>query len=177
MPVITQNDFLNPLFSLHPILVALIIWVAGWGYLFLMALRTGEISALLKHPGNMIGDFLMLPLAGFLITLFYQSVGNPANIITSAKWMYVSLTISVFLTIFIVLGGIFITKSKHTLWYVPHIVFSWVFAYIMINFLIKGVLQLLSNSTLFLWSLYTGVIVSIAIHIIFMFIFGPKLII
>lgn len=119
----------------------------------------------------------MLPLAGFLITLFYQSIESPVAIITSSKWIYISAVIATFTIILSVLCGIFIAKRNYTFWYIPHVIFIWFITYIVSNFLINGVLQLLSNSTLFLWAIYIGVIISMIIHVTFTFIFGPKLII
>lgn len=139
MPLITQNDFLNPLFSLNPIIVALIVWFTGWGSLFLIAWKTNSISVvLLKHPGFMIGDFLLLPLAGFLITYFYQSVNSPMTFVTSMKFTYFAIIFAVICTMLSALRSIFITKNYHGIWSLPHITFIWFMVYILASFISTG---------------------------------------
>lgn len=175
MPAITQNDFLNPLFSLNPVLVALIIWIAGWGSLFLFALRTNSLSSFLKHPGFMFGDFLMLPLAGFLITLFYQQITTPVSSVTSKNWTYITAIIALFLTALSAYRTLFVWKTAPAdIFLAPHLIFYFLFLYALINFLSKGLLQLLPNSTSFLWILYLGVIVAISTHLTLPLIFGQK---
>ena len=176
MALMTQNDFINPLFSLNPILVAVIIWLTGWGYLFLFALRTNSLDTFLRHPGFMIGDFLMLPLAGFLITFFYQQFTNPISLITSKNWTYIALVIGLSLAVLSAYRTLFVWKTAPVdILIIPHFFFYWFISYILINFFIKGLLQNLSSSTPLSWLIYIGVILVVLVHLILPMIFDPKI--
>jgi len=175
MSLMTQNDFLNPLFSLPPIVVALIIWFTGWGSLVLIAWRTNSVStALLKHPGFMIGDFLLLPLAGFLITYFYQSVSNPVTSLASMKFTYFAIIFAVLCTMLATLGSIFITKNYHGIWSVPHTIFIWFMVYILASFIPRGFFQLIHVPSTKLWIVGLLVLFFAISHLALPLIFGPK---
>lgn len=175
MPAITQNDFLNLLFSLNPFFVALIVWATGWGYLFLFALRTNSLDNFLKHPGFMVGDLIMLPIAGFLITLFYQQITNPVNSIVSKNWTYITIVIALILTVLSAYRTLFIWKTVPLdIFITPHLVFYFLFSYILANFILRGMLQLISASTPLLWGMYIGVILVMSVHLTLPLIFGPK---
>ncbi len=74
MGVMSRGDFLRPLFALHSLGVALVIWATEWGSLLLIAWGANTSAAgFLRHPGYMIGDFFVLPLAGLLVARFYRS--------------------------------------------------------------------------------------------------------
>lgn len=167
MPRMTQNDFLNPVLSLTPSLVAVIIWFAGWGSLFLIAWRTDSItSVLLKHPGFMVGDFVLLPLAGFLVAYFYQSADSVLDLMRSKKWDYFSIIFATLFTIVATSYSIFISKHYQGIWSIPHTIFIWFIIYILANFLSKGSYQLLYKPNRYLWMIYIGVLIAISFHII-----------
>lgn len=175
MPTITQHDFLNPLFSLHPLVVALVILLTGWGSLFLIAWKTKTINTvLLGHPSFLIGDFLLLPLAGFLITYFYQSISNPSALVTTTNWNYLSVIFAIAITIVLATYSV-ITKSYNGVWSIPHTIFILFFVYILSNFLIRGLLTILPMPTLSLGLIYVAVVLVILAHIVIKLtkVFGP----
>lgn len=174
MPSMIQNDFLNPLFSLNPFLVALIFLVAGWGYLVLAAWRLKTLNALLKHPGYMVGDLIMIPLAGFLITLFYQSVNNPTISVLSVRWIYFGIAFATLYTIITFIASIFISKTVHGFWFIPHTIFIWFISYVLFNFFTKGFLQVLSKTTPSLLSIYIIAALAVLTHFILIAVFGYK---
>lgn len=176
MPPITQNDFLDPLFSLNPFLVALIIWITGFGSLLLIAWRTNSITTiLLKNLGFMIGDFIMLPLAGFLITLFYQQINSPVDFIISNNLTYPILVVALIITVLSGYATLFVWKTLPLdISVIPHGIFYFFMTYILLNFFIKGLLQLFSSPTPFLWMLYIGVLFSIGMHLLVPMIYGRK---
>jgi len=166
----TQNDFLNPVFTLNPVLVAMLAWFWGFGSLVLVAVRTNAVSsALLRHPGFMIGDFFLIPLACLLMTYFYQTVDHPIPLVTSPKWNYVAV-------LALVLASISAIRfDLVSLWWIPHLAFYWFMAYALITFLGKGLLQLvLAGEKSFPWLIWFGVLMAISIHEVLGVIFGPK---
>lgn len=175
MPAMIQNDFLNPLFSMNPFIVAIIIWFTGWGSLFLIARKTNSITTnLLKHPGFMIGDFLLLPLAGFLITYFYQSVSNPTDSVMSVKFTYFALIFGFVYVVASTLGSIFVTNNLHGIWSIPHGIFIWLMAYILSGFISRGFFQLIHVNNTTLWIIWIAVLFIGIVHVSFPLIFGPK---
>jgi len=155
MSRMTENDFLNPLFSLGPFIVAMVILFWGFGTLVLVAIKTKTVfSVLLANPA-FIGDFLLLPVAGFLITYFYRSVTSSIDIIILPVWSYGILTIAVILTV------VSVTRNElFSIWWLPHQTFYCFFAYLSISFLIKGLLQLIIGAgSKPLWLIWTGVLI------------------
>ncbi len=162
MPSMTQNDFLNFLFSLHPILVGLIIWAISWGSLLPIEFETNS-SILFRNP---IGYFVLLPLTGILITYFYQSFGTAVKQITSTKFTYSMLALSALITGAITLYSI-LTNHYNGIWSIPHTLGISFTVYIITSFIFKGFLQLFHSSfqTRFL-IIYIVTLVIVLIHIL-----------
>lgn len=139
----TQNDFLQSFYQLPPLLIAPIIWLWGFGSLLFLGWRTKSIkSVVLKSPGMIIGDFFIIPAIAALIPLAYQLVDNPLPATTSSEWNIAILLIAFLLTI------ISLTRFKNWyVWFMPHGVFYFFFAYYLLNFLTKGVYQILFGTT------------------------------
>lgn len=174
---LTRGDLLSKLFTLPPIVVALIILVWGWGNLFVVAISTHSLGSFLTHPAFMIGDLVMLPAAGFLITLFYQRVETPMHvaILFSKKWTCATLSVAFLLALYNAYFSIFIWKSAPPdILMSPHFFFWWFFVYVLINFLARGFGQLLYTTKYTLWLLYVGVIILVSVHLLLPTVFGPK---
>ncbi len=169
MTRMTENDFLNPLFSLGPVAMALIVLFWGFGTLVLVAIQTKTVGSVLLANPAFIGDLLLLPFAGFLIAYFYRAVVNPVGIVTSPIWCY---TVGV---LALLLAAISVVRSDMiSIWGVPHLTFYCFFAYIAISFVCKGLLQLiLGTNEKFLWLVWVGVLILISVHVILGLIF-PK---
>ncbi len=160
MTLITQNDFLNPLFSLNPIIVALIILFLDFSTLALVAIKTRTIkSVLFKIPAVLLGDFFLIPFTGFLITYFYQNTNTELSILADSIWT----TITAFLAIIItVVFGLKFNLIK-TIW-IPHGIFFWFMAYIVITFISKGFYLFLFERNVVLLSIWISVCVCIFLH-------------
>ncbi len=164
---ITRNDFLRPMFALRPVWVALIVLSTGWGSLLLISWREGDIyEGLLRDPGHMIGDFVMLPLAALLITQFYQSVADPHPLAVSHRITHIALLGSASTTVGVTFYSISISQNYQGVWSVPHTAFIWFFAYVLATFLIKGALQLSRDSTSRWYAMYGGVVLAVAVHLV-----------
>lgn len=161
MTRMTENDFLNPLFSLGPLVMALLVLFWGFGSLVLVAIRTTTLgSVLLENPAFMVGDLLLLPFAGFLITYFYRAVANAVDIVTSPRWSYGIGVLAVLLPAISA-----VRNDLISIWWVPHLTFYWFFAYMTISFLCKGFLQLiLGTNEKFLWLVWVGVLMLTSVH-------------
>jgi len=162
----TYRDSLLALFTLRPIVVAGVILVTGWGSLLLIAWGTDSITEVfLKNPGFMIGDFLLLPFAGFLIARFYRQSAKFRIPLISKRWTYVAVLLATFVTIIGTLYSTLISGSYHGLWSVPHTLFIWVMTYMVASFLLNGFASLRSRSKPSLWISYLGVLGAIAAHV------------
>lgn len=127
------NDFLKPILLLNPIAVAFVIWFWGFGSLALIAIRTNTVtSILLKHPGFMVGDFLLLPITGLLVAYFYQHSGPAESIVTSKLWTIGGVTIATILTVVSI-----VRNDLVNIWFVPHGVFYWFMAYMLVTFSLR----------------------------------------
>ena len=162
-----QNDFFNPLFSISPFLFALIILIFGWGGLFLQAIKTKSLSTFLRHPAFMIGDLLILPIIGFLMSIFYRGIAIPVEELLSTKWNYFTAIISLGIVSFTFYRSIFIKRTtSFNIFSLLHFFFAWFMAYIIITFFSKGLWQLLfGGGGLFLWILWLLVFVGVLSHI------------
>ena len=162
----THNDFLKGLFATHPLLVAGVVLVTGWGSLLLIAWQSDAITnVLIKSPGFMIGDLILLPFAGLLITKFYQQIIDPTASVTSKRVPYAALILATLATIGATVYSMLVSGNYHGLWSVPHTIFIWFMAYIMIVFLFKGLVYLSSHPARYLWFNYLGVIAAVSVHI------------
>lgn len=152
----TQNDFLHPLLSLPPIIVYLIVLTFGFGSLFFVAIRTKLVrNALIKNPAFMIGDVFLLHAAGGLITFFYQQVVHPIPMTTHPIWTTTTLLISLFITL--AFGVKFKFLNKRIMWWLPHGILHWLFTYLFLTFVTKGLFQLLyGESSIILWGQFLG---------------------
>ena len=148
----------------------MLAWFWCFGSLVLVAVRTNAVSSvLLRHPGFMIGDFFLIPLACFLMTYFYQTIDHPVPLVMSPKWNYVAILGLVLASI----SGI--RFHLVSLWWIPHLTFYWFMAYALITFLAKGLLQLVVGGEKdSRWLIWLGVLIAICIHEMLPLIFGPK---
>ncbi len=166
----TQNDFLNRLFSMNLFFVTLLTWFWGFGSLFVYAVRTDSVTTvLLRHPGIMIGDFFLIPFSMFLITYFYQHVDNPVDLVVSNRWNYMILP-AIFLTL--------VSAVRYDLlniWFFPHSLFYCFMVYVLLNFFPKGLLQLVKGaSEKYLWLIWFGIVLVLFVHELIPNIFGAK---
>ena len=168
----TENDFLKPVFSLNPIVVALLIWFWGFGSLALIAIKTNSFGGvLLRHPGFIIGDFFLLPLAGLLIAYFYQHVSAPQRWVTSKVWIFGGAGAATILTVVSV-----VRNDLIYIWFVPHGTFYWFMAYVLITFFPRGLLQLVaSKAERGLWPVWLAALLAVSGHFVIPMIFGPKI--
>ena len=163
----TKNDFFNPLLASNPLLAAFVVWFTGWGTLLLLAWRTDNLFEFFRNPKFMISDFLLLPACGFLVTRFYHSVEKPAVSAASAKVGYVSLALATVVTVLATTYSIFVSNNFGGVWSVPHTLFIWFIAYMLIGFFVRGALQLRVHPTLSSWLYQTGVALAMIGHAIF----------
>ncbi|MBI2596383.1 hypothetical protein HYW46_06665 [Candidatus Daviesbacteria bacterium] len=155
----TNNDFLNYLFNLQPTWVALLIFLWGVGSLLIVAAKTKTIKTVLfKNPGIVVGDFFLLPIAGGLITFFYQQVTNPVPV-NNPLWTLSIMFISLLLTIFSALRF----KLLNILW-LPHGLFYLFMSYIVLTFISKGLWQLIHGGTPLLWLIWILVVFAVTTH-------------
>lgn len=163
MPLITQNDFLNPIFSLDPIAVALIIWSINWVTLYPIAWKTKN-TILFRNP---VGYFIMLPLSGFFITYFYQSIIHPISSVMSIEFTYFAIGTSLLFTITATAYSLFVTKRYNGVYSTPHTIAIFILSYILISFFSKGILQLVHETTASLYLPYLFVVFMMSAYIIF----------
>jgi hypothetical protein len=163
----TRNDFLNPLYASGPFFVAFITWLAGWGSLLLFAWRTDILFEFFRNPKFMISDFLLLPTCGFLVTRFYHSIEEPTAPAASAKVAHTTLALATMATILATLYSVFISNNYGGVWAVPHTLFIWFIAYMLIGFFIRSVLQSRAHPTPRVWPHQIGVALSLIGHAIF----------
>jgi len=135
----TQGDFLKLLFNQFPFLVALFIWLWGFGSLVIYGIKTKAIkSVVLRTPGIIIGDFFIIPALGFLITYFYQTIENPLVATLSPYWSMATCLIAMILAAMSAIRFNLVNR-----WFFPHIIFYWFMAYILLTFLSKGLYQMI----------------------------------
>jgi len=160
MTRMTENDFLKPLFSSGPLVMAVLVLLWGFGSLVLVAIRTQTVGSVLLANLAFIGDLVLLPCAGFLITYFYRAVTNAVDVVTSPVWNYGAGVLAVLLAAMSAARNDLIS-----IWWAPHLTFYWFFAYMTISFLCKGLLQLiLGTNKKFLWSFWVGVLILTSVH-------------
>ena len=147
-------------------MVALVIWASGWGSLLLIAWRTEAVtSVLLRSPGYMIGDFLMLPLAGFLIARYYRTHGSPHLLENAARATLLAISIATLATITLTLFSLLISQHYHGVWSVPHTLFIWLIACILTGFFLRSTPRLWSNRTWSSYFPYVSVVLALVVHI------------
>lgn len=159
----TQGDFLDFLFKLHPVVVALIVWIWGFGSLIIYGWKTKAIkTVILKSPGIMVGDFFLIPIITFLTVYFYQTVKNPLPAVTTPCWSLTSCLVGIILAAISAVRFRLINR-----WFFLHIIFYWLMAYIFLTFLTKGFYQLMfGGGTSTLWAIWIFVLVGILIHLV-----------
>jgi len=134
--------------------------------LLLIAWHTQTITTnFLKSPGHMIGDLVLLPLAGFLITKFYHEVSDPTPSVGAKVHTYLAAILAISATTLATMYSVLVSNNYQGLWSAPHTIFILFLAYILINFLIKALTYLYSRSNSRLWLNYFTVITAIAAHI------------
>lgn len=159
----TQNDFLKFFFDLPPFVVALIVWVWGFGSLVLYGLKTKAIkNVVLRTPGIIIGDFFIIPALAFMVVYFYQAIQNPLPETSSFWWTLITCVVGLILA---AISAIRFNLANR--WFLPHILFYWFMVYIFLTFLTKGLYQLvLGGGTVSLWTVWTLVLVGVLIHLV-----------
>jgi len=163
-----ENDILWFFFKLHPLVVALTVWFLGFGSLLLVAIKTKSLKEnIIKSPGVIIGDFFLLPFAGFLISQSYQNVVSSTMLVSSSNWNFlliISVTLALISTI----------RFNHkSIWWLPHNVFYFLMSYIVLVFVLKGLVQLGRGENNNFLATYTLVLVAVSIHQL-LGIFFPK---
>lgn len=151
MPLITQIDFLNPLFSLNPIIMGVVILISGAGSLLVYGMMIRKVQSLAK-PSFIIGDFILLPLIGVAMNYFYQGVDTPTKFVNSYWWLLLTGLIALLLGIISIIRFDLLKPL-----FIPHLVFVFLMTYAVITFLTKGFWQLVSvdgNTTLWLVYLF-----------------------
>ncbi len=166
----TENDILRPLLGLHPVVLAVIVWAWGYGSLLLAAIKTQSLRDLFTHPGFIVGDFFMLPIAAGLIAWFYHAVSDPVPSATHVVWTLGAGVSALVLTIVSV-----VRSGNVEVWWWPHTGFYWFMTYLVTAFMGKSLLQLVRGEEDYaMWALWLGVMLAIAVHLILPTIFGPK---
>ena len=137
--VLLKGDPLGRLISLHPIIVALIFIVLGWGTLLLIAWRLDVVeSDFLWRPVFIVGDLALLPLCGALIAAYYRS----ASLEMPSEWG-VRIAVGSGVLAGVAAGAtvafsILASETYAGVWSVPHTIFIWFFAYTFISFLLRA---------------------------------------
>ena len=145
--VLLTGDPLAWLISLHPVFVALIFIVLGWGTLLLIAWRLDVVeSDFLRRPVFIAGDMVLLPLCGALIAAYYRS----ASLELPSEWGF-RIAVGSGVLAAVAAGAtaafsILASETYHGLWSAPHTIFIWFFAYTFISFLPRA----LSDMTFYL---------------------------
>jgi len=131
VPLLSQNDFLNPIFSVNPLLLAVFVFLWGNGSLLIVAAKTKSIrEVFFRSPSILLGDFFILPGIIFVVAWHYQNVliSDPFS---SAVYFF-------FLLFGFTLAGISAVRFKQVnRWYAAHIIFYWIIAYIVTAFIFK----------------------------------------
>lgn len=156
---VAENDIFWFLFKLHPLLVAVIVWLLGFGSLVLVAIKTKSLKeSIVKNPGVMIGDFFLLPSVGFLIAYTYQSVQASTDLLSSPYW-------NLILIIALILVLISAIRFNHkSLWWLPHNFFYFLMSYVVLTFLLKGFFYLIAEGDSSRLVTYAAVLVLVALH-------------
>ena len=156
----TQGDLLTPLLTSNPILLSLIIWLWGFGSLVLVGLKTKSIkSVVLKSPSIIIGDFFLLPTTSYFVVLGYQRVYEPHWLTTLPLWSAIMFVTALALAVF--------SRNRFgltSIWWLPHTLFYWFMAYIVLTFLTKGFWQLTKEASFDLFVIWLFVFLSVLIH-------------
>ena len=162
-----QHDFLRPLFTQALALVASVVLVTGWGSLLLIAWRAGAITdTFLKSPGFMIGDLILLPLAGGLIAGCYKKSWAPLHPAPAKKLNYIALALATLAVLAATLYSLLVSGNYHGIWSVPHTLFTWFVVYVLAHFILKGAYLLYTRSAPGLQYHYAAVIVAVSGHIL-----------
>lgn len=160
----TQNDFLQPLFVLHPLIVVLTVLVFNFISLLVPAIVKKTVkSHLFNNPAFLIGDFFLLPLSSGSIALFYQLVTNPVAETTNPMWTTSAFIISI---IFSIMHGLWYNffHLRYIAW-VLHAVFFVLFGYLIITFISKGFWQLIKGeSSPILLAVWVVAVFAVLIH-------------
>lgn len=155
-----QNDPIDFLFNLQPIMLAIIVWFWGLGSLLVVAYKTKSVtSVFLKNPGIIIGDGILLPLATFLIVASYQEIDNSVSATGSVYWNVITFIISLTLTL--------LSRKRFNLtnnWWLPHGLFYLFMSYVVITFLSKTIWQLLNQPDNRLSFSFLIVLLAVIIH-------------
>lgn len=163
---VTKNDILSRLVASRPIIVALLVWATGWGTLLLLAWRTDGLVEFFRNPKFMVSDFFLLPACGFLVARFYRSVEKPVPLATSPKVTLIALALATTSAILATAYSIFVSHN-YGAWSVPHTLFIWFIAYMLIGFFVRSVLQLRAQSTRSRWAYPIAVALAMIGHAIF----------
>ncbi len=167
----TQGDFLKSLFDLSPFLVAFLIWIWGFGSLVIYGIKTKAVkSVVLKTPGIIVGDFFVIPTLGFLITYFYQTIGNSLPVTASPYWSMITCLIALLLAAISAIRFDLVNR-----WFFPHIIFYWFMSYILLTFLTKGLYRLIFGElALGLRIIWLLVLIGTLAHIIMGIVWSKK---
>lgn len=105
--------------NINSLLFALIVLLFGFFSLLIPAVKLGLIKKLIRNPAFFVGDFILLPIVGFLIID-----------ISLKEFNILILLVSLFVTLY---SGIHFKLMKA--YWVPHGIFYFTFTYLVLNFL------------------------------------------
>jgi hypothetical protein len=174
---ITAGDYFRGFFALPPLIVAIVVLIFGWGNLFLFAIKTDSLGAFLHNPDFMVGDLIMLPLAGLLVSVYYGRASERLNFsfINSNLWHKLVLLFAFILSSYNAIFSLYVWHSTHfDIIIVPHFFFYWFVVYELTNFFIKGAVYLLRYRSFLMLFLYISVLLAIVVHLTLPSVFGPK---
>lgn len=152
-------EILNTFYTFNPYISALIIFIAGFGSLLLVGIKTSTVKTIIfKNPAILIGDVLLLPFIGFLITSTSQRVPDTFY---SNQEPLLHFTIAVIALLLTMLSA---WKFKLiNVWWLPHGIFYWCMSYIILNFF-------LTQGILFVTNTY-DILLSLALFLVVVFLF------
>ena len=162
----TSDILLWPFTALHLIAAAGALLVAGWGSLLLIAWRTGTVTTtFLTSPGFMIGDLVLLPAAGLLIARHYRWAARSSVSEASRVLQGTALGLATVGTASATIYSTLISRNYEGAWSVPHTLFIWFLAYVLIGYFLAGPKHLSSGGPLPIRLDYLGVAAAVTGHI------------
>src|SRR5207249_2003506 len=150
-------------FACPPPVVAMLVWVWGFGSLLWCGWRTRSITrSILVNPSFLVGDGVLLPTVAYSITAFYQLVDHPLALTFAPAWNAAAAIFALLATT--------VSAVRFRLfnpWFVPHGLFYGCFAYIVLTFFSKGLYQLVvGESTVAMWLLWLSALVGVVAHLV-----------
>lgn len=127
------NDFLASFLKLPPALAGILVLIFNFLSILIPAIKLNSVRNLFTNPAFVIGDFLAIPLAAFLMALFYKDFKNIPKELVSIEFQLVIFMIAFLLTLF---SGIYFKLMK--IYWVPHGTFYFLFSFVFFSFIVRG---------------------------------------